>query len=48
MAYLTSVDPGTGLTPVEVYSMKQNKWAAAQDRWDQAKIAAQGNIALIN
>jgi hypothetical protein len=40
MATLKLRDPQTGLTPVEVYSIKQQKWANAQDAWDEAKIAA--------
>ncbi|KAK6000889.1 hypothetical protein QM012_002972 [Aureobasidium pullulans] len=31
MTYLTTRDPQTGLTPVEVYTDKQQKWAGAQD-----------------
>ena len=37
MSYLTSRDPNTGLTPIDVYTRKQRKWAAAQDAWDVAK-----------
>jgi hypothetical protein len=40
MAYLTTKDPATGKTPVEVYIEKQTAWAAAQDAWDSAKIKA--------
>jgi hypothetical protein len=41
MEYLTKVDDATGLTPVDVYTMKQAKWAAAQETWDMAKQSAQ-------
>jgi hypothetical protein len=40
MKFLVARDPQTGLTPVEIYSSKQQKWANAQDAWDEAKIAA--------
>jgi hypothetical protein len=40
MKFLVARDPQTGLTPVEIYSSKQQKWANAQDAWDGAKIAA--------
>jgi hypothetical protein len=41
MAYLTAIDPVQQMTPVEIYGIKQKKWANAQDSWDQAKIDAQ-------
>lgn len=41
MAYLTTHNPDTGLTPVDIYVQKQAVWADAQDTWDQAKINAQ-------
>ncbi|KAK0741578.1 hypothetical protein B0T18DRAFT_307044, partial [Schizothecium vesticola] len=41
MRYLTTVDPETGATPVDVYVEKQQAWAQAQDAWDKAKIQAQ-------
>lgn len=40
MSYLTTHNPDTGLTPIDVYTRKQRKWAAAQDAWDLAKEAA--------
>jgi hypothetical protein len=40
MTYLNARDPLTGLTAVENYSNKQQKWASAQDAWDEAKFAA--------
>ena len=41
MTYLTTIDPVTDQTPVEVYQEKQAAWADAQEEWDQAKLAAQ-------
>lgn len=41
MKYLTTVDPATGLTPVDTYVEKQKLWANAQDEWDTAKLDAQ-------
>ena len=40
MHALTTPDPATGKTPVQVYIEKQTAWAAAQDAWDTAKIKA--------
>lgn len=41
MKYLTTVDPASGLTPVDTYVEKQKLWANAQDEWDTAKLDAQ-------
>lgn len=41
MRYLTTIDPSTGQTPVDIYVEKQSAWADAQDAWDRAKIKAQ-------
>ena len=41
MKYLTTINPATGQTPVDVYMEKQSAWADAQDAWDKAKIKAQ-------
>ena len=41
MKYLTTVDPTSGLTPVDTYVEKQKLWANAQDEWDTAKLDAQ-------
>ncbi|KAI9782386.1 MAG: hypothetical protein M1839_005259 [Geoglossum umbratile] len=48
MAYLTTKDPTSGKTPVEVYIAKQTAWAAAQDAWDSAKIQARRDAAAAN
>ena len=44
MKYLTTVDPATGLTPVDTYVEKQKLWANAQDEWDTAKMDAQSML----
>jgi len=44
MTYLTSKDPNTGKTPVEVYIQKQTAWAKAQDAWDAANIQAKSKL----
>ncbi|KAL1844760.1 hypothetical protein VTK73DRAFT_1845 [Phialemonium thermophilum] len=41
MKYLTTVDPETGVTPVDTYVKKQSAWAEAQETWDKAKLQAQ-------
>jgi hypothetical protein len=41
MAWLTKIDDNTGLTPIDVYVMKQSAWADSQDAWDKAKLKAQ-------
>jgi hypothetical protein len=40
MKYLTTPNPDTGLTPVEIYAEKQSKWASAQEKWDRARMDA--------
>ncbi|KAI9866194.1 MAG: hypothetical protein M1813_001755 [Trichoglossum hirsutum] len=48
MTYLTTKDPASGKTPVEVYIEKQTAWATAQDAWDSAKIKARRDAAAAN
>lgn len=40
MTYLTTVDPETKKTPIDIYVEKQKAWANAQTAWDTAKIDA--------
>ncbi|KAH8678320.1 hypothetical protein BX600DRAFT_532153 [Xylariales sp. PMI_506] len=40
MQYLTTRDPATGLTPVDVYNTKLRAWGDAQTAWQTAKIEA--------
>lgn len=44
MGYLTTPDPETGLTKVDVYIQKQAAWASSQDAWDKAKINAKSEL----
>ncbi|KAK3632228.1 hypothetical protein LTR56_016469 [Elasticomyces elasticus] len=48
MAYLTTRDPASGKTPVDMYVEKQTAWAAAQDAWDSAKIKARQDATATN
>ena len=44
MKYLTTIDPKTGLTPVDTYVEKQKLWANAQEEWDAAKVEAKSRL----
>ena len=46
MKYLTSKNPITGYTPVDVYVGKQKLWSEAQEAWEKAKLEAQSMFNL--
>lgn len=48
MKYLTTKDPDTGLTPVDVYIEKQKAWGFAQSEWNAAKINAQSKLMFLS
>lgn len=45
MKYLTTPDPESGLTKVDLYIQKQAAWANSQEAWDKAKINAKSKSA---